>query len=105
MDNVQCSGTERYLSECTFGHGSGVGWGQLYRNCRRHARDAGVVCAVSEYTVPIRLANGTSPNEGRVEINTGGHWGTICDAYWDIYDATVVCRQLGYDGKPISVRW
>ena len=102
MDNVRCSGTEHYLSGCAFGHG-GLTWGQSDTSCNNHARDAGVVCAVSDYAIPVRLSNGTTPNEGRVEININGHWGTVCDVFWDTNDASVICRQLGYDGRPASV--
>lgn len=44
----------------------------------------------------MRLANGTSANEGRVEIFYGGQWGTVCDNLWDLTDASVVCRALGF---------
>ena len=44
----------------------------------------------------IRLADGPSSLSGRVEICYNNQWGTVCNNYWDVNDARVVCRQLGY---------
>ena len=45
----------------------------------------------------VRLIDGDSEFEGRVEVCEGGLWGTLCDDGWDHNSAVVVCRQLGYD--------
>ena len=44
----------------------------------------------------VRLVNGSSNNEGHVEICFSGRWGTIQADEWFYDETNVACRQLGY---------
>ncbi|XP_078597312.1 uncharacterized protein LOC144873637 [Branchiostoma floridae x Branchiostoma japonicum] len=55
-------------------------------------------------TLQIRLAGGSNLLEGRVEVRNGtGQWGSVCDDNFDLQDAHVVCRQLGF-GVALDVK-
>ena len=54
----------------------------------------------------VRLIGGFSENEGRVEVCINRTYTAVCndfDNFWDIRDASVVCRQLGYEGISMCV--
>ena len=53
----------------------------------------------------MRLVDGFSPSEGRVETCWNNTWIVACDSSWDDMDASVVCRQLGFqvEGKKKAV--
>ncbi|XP_015121135.1 lysyl oxidase homolog 3 [Diachasma alloeum] len=46
----------------------------------------------------IKLVGGRQAFEGNLEILHDGKWGSVCDDEWDHLEATVVCRQLGFEG-------
>ena len=55
------------------------------------------------FAAVIRLVNGTTGYEGRVEVYHNGVWGTVCNNGWDLNDTKVVCRQLGF-GPPMDAK-
>ncbi|XP_020606086.1 protein bark beetle-like [Orbicella faveolata] len=50
------------------------------------------------YNNGSRLVGGKNYRVGRLEIFLRGQWGTVCDDSFDINDARVACRQLGFLG-------
>ncbi|XP_071503570.1 scavenger receptor cysteine-rich domain-containing protein DMBT1-like [Diadema antillarum] len=87
LDDVQCNGTESNLADCQHN-----GYGM--HDCAHH-EDVGVECIPG---IQVRLVGGEDDTHGRVEIYYNGQWGTVCDDWWDIEDANVVCRMLGFEG-------
>ncbi|XP_019630689.1 PREDICTED: deleted in malignant brain tumors 1 protein-like [Branchiostoma belcheri] len=88
MDDLRCDGNETSLFKCSY-----AGW--AIHNCD-HGQDAGVVCRTDSSR--IRLVGGSGPNQGRVEVRPAdsSRWGTVCNNGFDLKDAEVVCRMLGY---------
>ena len=44
----------------------------------------------------VRLQNGITKFEGRVEVCLSEEWRTVCNDFWGQNEALVVCRQLGF---------
>ncbi|XP_074851518.1 scavenger receptor cysteine-rich type 1 protein M130-like [Carettochelys insculpta] len=83
-DTFHCNGNEPHLWQCSV---TALGPSQC-----SHDNDASVVClGRSEW---LRLRNGESRCDGRVEISLGGVWSRVPDKQWDMNDASVLCRVL-----------
>ena len=52
----------------------------------------------------IRLSGGRNAREGHVDVLLNGHWFSVCGTYWDLLDAIVACRQLGYHTAEAALR-
>ena len=52
------------------------------------------------YSHGIRLVDGSSYNNGRLQLQYHGRWGTVSNDWesWDLTDTHVACRHLGFLG-------
>ncbi|GFR47962.1 hypothetical protein Agub_g9766, partial [Astrephomene gubernaculifera] len=94
LSSVSCGGGEAGLVEC-----GRPPFADSY-NGGSHEGDAGVECTndPDPEVGSVRLAGGAAANTGQVEVFYGGSWGAVCAVGFGIVEASVVCRQLGYQG-------
>jgi len=85
LNNVNCSGTEQYIGECSLG-----GWRD--HNCS-HRQDVAISCTKNTTVTPVRLVGGSS-STGRLEVFHEGLWGTVCGEFFTAEAASVVCNML-----------
>ncbi|XP_073254941.1 neurotrypsin-like [Porites lutea] len=92
LSDMNCTGNEKSLFSCIHG-----GFG--FRDCKSK-RKAGVTCKPK-----VQLVGwGNVTFQGRVQMFYNGTWEEVCGNYWDLKDASVVCRQLGFPGALVAVR-
>ena len=82
--NFNCTGNEESLLDCLYTKTPSCG----------KAEAVGVVCEPNCTEGELRLADGNTPYEGRVELCMGGLWGTVCDKSWSTRDSEVICKQM-----------
>ncbi|EDO32339.1 predicted protein, partial [Nematostella vectensis] len=86
LQDLECTGTERSLTTCRHS--------DLSNTTCAHAQEIGVICTPN--ITSVRLSQGPTSNQGRVEFYKNGVWGQVCSRDWDISDSHVICRMLGY---------
>ncbi|CAI8015582.1 Neurotrypsin [Geodia barretti] len=94
---LQCSGDESRISDCPFDN-------SIPSSCYSHIS---IDCKNAYCTDgQVRLVDGATDVEGRVEICFSRRWGTISGDGWTQAESTVVCNDLGYEAtdKDYSLR-
>ncbi|KAE8605792.1 hypothetical protein XENTR_v10015320 [Xenopus tropicalis] len=96
VEKIHCSGGEADLSKCSV---------SLWREqpCFLSV-SAGLVCAQSPPS-GIQLVGGSSVCSGKVRVNYGGSWGSICADEWGRLEEVVVCRQMGCGPAIDTAEW
>ncbi|KAL5489108.1 hypothetical protein EMCRGX_G018163 [Ephydatia muelleri] len=59
-------------------------------------------CTYTCQTGAVRLVASAFTSQGTVEVCYENIWGSVCSISWDSSDASVVCKQLGYNGTSLA---
>ncbi|XP_033110872.1 scavenger receptor cysteine-rich domain superfamily protein-like [Anneissia japonica] len=111
MIDVKCEGHETSLESCVYEIAT-----SKYDSSQGKPA-VGVVCGSKNGNDgDVRLVDGKSANEGRLEIYYYGKWGSLCMDGWKSNAVQVACKQMGYpsanatinpipgsDGQPIHL--
>ncbi|XP_041372562.1 deleted in malignant brain tumors 1 protein-like [Gigantopelta aegis] len=105
FDDLACRGNDLVITDCP--------GNPIRKHTCEHSKDAGVICQ----TICVRLVNGATRYEGRVEVLYNNRWGSVCDDGFHQNEAEVVCRSLslpshnahaygsGHFGRGVGQMW
>ncbi|XP_056150146.1 deleted in malignant brain tumors 1 protein-like [Lampris incognitus] len=78
---VSCSGRELTIAQCSMR--------EAVSTSHNRIGEAKVECSGA-----VKLVEGYSQCDGKVEFYHNNQWGTVCGESWDLMEASVVCHQL-----------
>ena len=96
MDELQCVGNEARLADCPFpGFGAVMCGGNDFVEVTCQRNDPNPLPSQNDIRL-AELEQGVGVVRGRLEVFNQGLWVRVCGNNFDVFDASVACRQLGY---------
>ncbi|XP_033638727.1 deleted in malignant brain tumors 1 protein-like isoform X2 [Asterias rubens] len=98
QSSVACTGLELNLQSCSW---------TLSTSCRNGGASArcGTIVNKEVQEFDLRLNDGQTSLEGRLEMFYQGEWGAVCDSNFNMEEATVACRHLGFQSADRQKRF
>ena len=102
LENVTCTGNEPNIANC-----STSPIGQISNPvCREPNRTAGVLCSTTDdycAEAAVRLVDGPTFYEGRVEVCRNSRWMSVCDVGVNSSHAFIACERRFHFGGEFNV--